>query len=49
MKKYQVTLKHDNGLFGMIVQATSLTNAIDQVIKAENCPETAIILIKTIK
>ena len=42
IKKYQVSLKHDNGKIRITTVATSKQSAIDMIMKAEGCPECAI-------
>jgi len=43
MKTYKLTLKHDNGKVNLIVKAETAEQAKQLVMKAENCPPSAII------
>jgi len=45
MKTYKLTLKHDNGKVNLIVKAETAEQAKQLVMKAENCPPSAIIKI----
>lgn len=40
--QYQITLKHDEGKTKLQVAASSMSNAIRQVVNAESCPLSAI-------
>lgn len=42
MGKYTLTLKHDAGKVQLTVTASSMSSAMDQVMKAERCPRSAI-------
>jgi len=46
MKTYKLTLKHDNGKVNLIVKAETAEQAKQLVMKAENCPESAILKTK---
>jgi len=47
VEKFRITVKHDNGKCSFIVMTTSgETGAKEQVMKAEVCPERAIIKVK---
>jgi len=48
MKKYIVTVKHDNGRLRIKVGANSVEDATLLVCRAEGCPECAILSIKLI-
>jgi formiminotetrahydrofolate cyclodeaminase len=46
MKKYTVTLKHDNGKVRLSINAESITDAIKAVLIIEGAPESAIVNVK---
>lgn len=46
MKKYIITLKHDNGSIKLSVSAENITDAVKAVLIIEGAPETAIKNIK---
>lgn len=46
MKNFRVTVKHDEGKITFSVKASSEDSAKKMVMKAENCPESAIISVK---
>lgn len=46
MKKYIITLKHDNGTVKLAVNAESITDAVKAVLIIEGAPECAISNIK---
>ncbi len=46
MKKYRVTIKHDNGKFNILLLANSEEHAIMRVMNVERCPRCAIIAVK---
>ena len=46
MKKYTITLKHDNGKVKLSINAESITDAVKAVLIIEGAPETAILNIK---
>jgi hypothetical protein len=46
MKTYTVTLTHDNGTVKIKVVAINEQSAKEQVMSAENCPESAIVKVK---
>jgi formiminotetrahydrofolate cyclodeaminase len=46
MKKYTVTLKHDNGKVRLSINAESITDAIKAVLIIEGAPECAIVNVK---
>lgn len=48
MKKYILTIKHDNGKFKTCTTASSIERAKKQVMNFEHCPESAIVKIKEI-
>lgn len=43
MKRYRVTVKHDNGTAEIITTAENMTAARQNVMASEGCPESAII------
>lgn len=49
MKKYKITLKHDNGKINITTMAENEITAISKVMLTEQCPRSAIIKIKVIK
>lgn len=49
MLTYKMTLEHDDGRVVITVTASSLTAAIEKVLKAEKAPERAIIAIRLVK
>jgi hypothetical protein len=49
MKKYTITLKHDNGKINITTMASDELTAIAKVMLMENCPKSAIIKIKVTK
>ena len=46
MKKYTFTLQYDKGRHVLHVFARNLSTALDMIMKAEACPEGAVINIK---
>jgi len=46
MKQYKVKVKHDNGSITFQVIASNEEDAINKVMKAENCPRCAITSVK---
>lgn len=46
MKKYTFTLEHDKGRHVIHVYAHSLSIALNKIMKAEACPERAVVNIK---
>lgn len=48
MKRYKVTLKHDNGKYTLIGYADNQQQAIDALKKAEKCPDSAILKIEIV-
>ena len=48
MNEYRLTLTHDNGKIKIRTWATDEESAINNVMKAENCPRCAIIKVKQI-
>ena len=49
MKKYRLTLKHDNGTVNITTVAKDFATAIHLIMEAEGCPESAITNIKVLK
>lgn len=50
LETYVATLKHDNGKIRIrVVSMSGEKGAIEQICKAENCPERAMIKLKKIK
>lgn len=49
MKKYKITLKHDNGKFNITCMASSKQKAINMALKVENAPKCAIVNVERIK
>lgn len=49
MKKYKVTLQHDNGKVTITVNATSEDNAKNIIMDIEKCPSSAILEVKEVK
>lgn len=43
MKKYRLTLKHDNGIVKIQTFATDESQAIEKVCNTENCPKNAVV------
>ena len=46
MKKYTITLKHDNGKVKLNINAASISDAIKAVLTIEGAPECAIVNVK---
>jgi len=45
MRKYKVIVEHDNGVITLLVWATSIVQAKEQVKAAEGCPDSAILAV----
>lgn len=49
MKKYICTVQHDNGTVKIVVSASSIAEAREMVMKFENCPARAVVVILPLK
>jgi hypothetical protein len=49
MYKFKVRVNHDKGETTFVVMNTTMIDAIKNVIQAEGCPESAILMVKRVK
>lgn len=48
MRRFAVTLKHDNGKFRLIVWSFTMAGAVEIAVLCEQCPERAVINVEDV-
>jgi uncharacterized protein (DUF427 family) len=49
MKNYRITLNHDAGRVRIIINGSSIAQAVEALLKIEHAPESAIVKVEVLK